>query len=246
MAKSSKYPRIDFDAALDFVKELDKNFSANTISYEEVEQMLGVKTNATAKFSKNVSTAEQFKLIETAGKTIQIAALARKILHPTSDNDEDVMKLKISSFMSSPLYSTLFDRFLKTGLPTEGVLANILLNEYGILKSVKNTAAKNFLKSLDELGLMQDGVLKQVSVDEDSVKGSEGSDNEGQEAANLQGIGTHGEEYVSLVLPLMQGQAVLKVPRESLESTEKLKFLKTLINANLDAFINRNTINSKD
>lgn len=242
MAKSTKYPRADFNYALEFVEKLDSSFSANTVSYEEVEKLLGVKTNATAKFSRSVSTAEQFGLIETPNKNVKITELAGKILHPISDDENEIKKLKISAFMNSKLYSSLVERFSDDGLPTEGVLANILLNDYGILKTVKNTAAKNFLTSLNQLGLSNDGMLLTSEVSSDDTK-SLGSANE-IENLETQESKTQNIKYAQISLPTQYGSATIDLPTDLLEKKDSLELFKKLIDVNLDVYINR--LNDED
>lgn len=237
MAKSTKYPRTDFNYALEFVEKLDSKFSANVISYEEVEKMLGVTTNATAKFSKNVSTAEQFGLIETPNKNVKITELSRKIIHPVSDDENETKKLKTTAFMNSKLYSSLVDRFSTTGLPTEGVLANIMLNDYGILKTVKNVAAKNFLISLEQLGLSKDGRLS--SLDSTDIATPTVSPTIQDDISNIKAINIQQDKYDQISLPTEFGPASLSVPTKLLSKKDSLEFFKKLIDLNLMAYINQ-------
>jgi len=231
--KSAKYPKQDFNATLEFVKELDQQYSSRLISYKEVEGILGLKTNATAKFSKNVSTAAQFGLIELKSGTVQITDLGMHILHPIDDN---VIQLKVKSLLKSPLYNDLIKEFKDSSLPTVETLANILLNEYRIISSVKLQAAKFFLESLNQLKLQVDGKIKLSDTDSELNYKTEKS------AVNLPDSSSipSGMDDYKISVPLSGSVAQLTIPKEILNDEIKMKLLRNLINANLDVFITNN------
>lgn len=243
--RSAQYPKQDFKSTLEFVQNLDEIYPSRIVSYKEVQDMLGVKTNATLKFSKNVSTASQFGLITTRNKTVQITSLATQILHPVESN---VSELKKEAFLNSKLYAELMERFSENKLPTEVTLSNILLNDYNIIKSVKIQAARFFLTSLNQLGMVKNGKIVKNNMDPDKIDGKQSSLNQDLNSrvedtsdefsdVSLE-ADKNDSEFYSIKIPFTNSTAKIEIPANILQKKDDLKLLKGLIDANINVLLN--------
>ena len=70
----------------------------------------------------------------------QLTDLAKRILYPSAGEDE-TKQLLIESFGNPPLYSKLIERYKYKSVPATNQLSNILMNEYHIIRQVKDNAA---------------------------------------------------------------------------------------------------------
>jgi hypothetical protein len=83
--------------------------------------------------------------------------LANDILFPI---DEDNKKEAIKRAFTMPsLYNQLVNDFTGTKIPELISLANRLLNDYGIEVGAKDVAARNFIRSAEYAGVIQNGIL---------------------------------------------------------------------------------------
>ena len=126
---------------------------------------MGLTSPTTKSFLSRIGASKQFGFITTGSSTAQLTDLARRILYPSSGEVER-QKLLIEAFSNPPLYSKLIGRFKDKAVPASGQLGNILMNEYHIIKQVKDNAAKCFLDSANYLGLLSNGVLCMDNVGE--------------------------------------------------------------------------------
>lgn len=110
----------------------------------------------TKSFTGKISTSKQFGLITTSCSTIQLTDTCKRLLYPTGN---DIYSIKHACFSQPPLYNKLIAIYDGKALPSEEILSNILMTEHRIAKAVKNNAAKCFLESAGELGLIKGGIL---------------------------------------------------------------------------------------
>ena len=101
---------------------------------------------------------------------VQLTDTAKRLLYPTDGSE--IKQLLLSLFSNPPLYAKLVERFQDKALPQKVQLSNLLMNEYSIIKQVKDNAADCFLKSAESLGLIQNGilVLEQPAVADEQTK----------------------------------------------------------------------------
>ena len=59
-----------------------------------------------------------------------------------------------------PLYTKLIATYDGKAIPNKDLLANILMNDHKIQKSVKDQAAQLFIESAEQLGLIKGGILR--------------------------------------------------------------------------------------
>lgn len=155
--RSAPYPPATLEQSLRFIQTVDE-LGGKSVSYNSVLEPLGITSIYTKSFMNPLSASKQFGLVATGSQTIQLTDIARRILYP-SDGEQERKALLIEAFMSPPLYAKLIDRYQNKALPPLKQLANILLNEYGIIKQVKDAAAKCFIESANYVGMLINGVL---------------------------------------------------------------------------------------
>lgn len=155
--KSVRYPAISINECLEFIRRVD-GLGGDSISYASILSMMNLKSQTTKSFQVRISAAKQFGLLQTGRGNAQLTDLARKIFYP-SGGEKESEHLKLEAFCNPPLYAKLIERFKDKSLPEATQLGNILMNEYHIIKQVKDVAASCFIESADSLGLLKTGVL---------------------------------------------------------------------------------------
>lgn len=154
--RSSQYPGATWGECMELIKKIS-SFSLKAVSYQELAKQYGISNPATKSFMAKIGAAKQFGLITTVqGSTLQLTDASKKLLYPTG---EPVRSIELQCFARAPLYAKLISKYDGVALPPKALLANILMNEHRITRSVKDTAAKCFLESAEELGLIRGGVL---------------------------------------------------------------------------------------
>lgn len=253
-----KFPKISIDESVAFVKKFDSKFSGRAASYDEVCKMLGAKASSSTSFYWPVSSARQFGLIATHNSSISVTEQGMHIIHPVN---KDIMPLKYEAFFNSEFYKNLVKKFENQTIPTEQMLANIFINDYGFVKSNKNRAAKAFLKSLAELHLVKNSRLV-INEEEDSLGEkrteelelltpepifSENTKNNTDSSINMNdtgGIVNHlsGQSDYHLEIPFGEYKMKLDIPYTALDKKDELSLLKELLLNNLDYLINKSTL----
>lgn len=155
--KSALYPAVSISECHEFIKLID-SLGGKSVSYASILDLMGLTSPTTKSFLYRIGASKQFGFITTGSSTAQLTDLARRILYPGAGEVEK-QKLLIEAFSNPPLYAKLIGRFKDKAVPASGQLSNILMNEYRIIKQVKDNAAKCFLDSANYLGLLKNGVL---------------------------------------------------------------------------------------
>lgn len=154
--KSALYPQVTWNDCLDFAKTVS-SFNLKAVSYLEVAKKYGLTSPTAKSFTSKISSCKQYGLISTfSGNTIQITDTCKRILFPTGENTQEIIR---SCFSMPPLYSKLIALYDGKAIPNVNLLANILMNDHKIQKSVKDTAAKAFIESAEQLGFIKGGIL---------------------------------------------------------------------------------------
>lgn len=154
--KSAIYPRVTWNDCLGFVQTIAA-FNLKSISYMEVAKKYGLQNPTAKSFTSRISTSKQFGLITTSGgDTIQLTDICKRLLFPTG---EDMRPIELSCFALPPLYSKLIAAYDGKAVPSQDILANILMSNHRIQPSVKDSAAKCFIESATQLDLIRGGVL---------------------------------------------------------------------------------------
>lgn len=155
--KSAMYPAISISGCLEFVRKID-SLGGKSVSYSSVLDLMGLSSPTTKSFMYRISACKQFGFLTTGGSAVQLTDLTKRILYPVNGEDE-VKQLLLVAFRNAPLYEKIIDRFKDKELPGKIQLGNVLMNEYRILKPVKDIAAECFIESALYLGILKNGVL---------------------------------------------------------------------------------------
>lgn len=155
--KSALYPAVSIKDCYEFIQQID-SLGGKAVSYASILGLLGLTSPTTKSFLSKISACKQYGFLVTGGSTAQLTDLARRILYPTN-GELETKKLLIESFSNPPLYSKLIERFRDKAIPPNNQLSNILMNEYRIIKQVKDNAAECFIESAVFLDLVKNGVL---------------------------------------------------------------------------------------
>lgn len=154
--KSAQYPKVSWNDCMEFVKTVS-SFNLKAVSYSEVAKKYGLTNPAAKSFTSKLSTCRQFGLLTTTGgATIQLTDTCKQILFPTG---EDIAPIMRSCFGMPPLYTKLIAAYDGKAIPNKELLANILMKDHKIQKSVKDNAAQVFIESAEQLGLIKGGIL---------------------------------------------------------------------------------------
>lgn len=154
--KSALYPKTSWNDCLEFVRTI-AGFNLKSVSYLEVAKKYGLNNPSAKSFSSRISTCKQFGLITTSGgDTIQLTETCKRLLFPTG---EDMRPTVLACFAMPPLYNKLIATYDGKAVPSQDILANILMTNHRIQPSVKDSAAKCFLESASQLDLIKGGVL---------------------------------------------------------------------------------------
>lgn len=154
--KSALYPAVTLEDCLEFIRKID-SIGGESVSYASIISLMGLKNPTTRSFLSRISASKQYGLILTGNSKAQLTDVGRRILR--SADEEQTKNLLVDAFINPPLYQKLVERFFGKALPPKNQLANLLMNEYRIIRQVKDLAADCFYKSAQFLGLITDGVL---------------------------------------------------------------------------------------
>lgn len=154
--KSALYPSVNWDTCIEFVKTV-ASFNLKTVSYLEVAKKYGLNSPKARSFTNKLSSCKQYGLLTTSGgSAIQLTETCMRLLYPTG---EDLSAIARACFSMPPLYNKLIAMYDGKALASKEILANILMSDHKIQKSVKDIAAQAFLESAEQLGLIKGGIL---------------------------------------------------------------------------------------
>ena len=154
--KSVLYPSSTWEECEELIKKIDTY--NGKVSYDTVAQDYGLKNASAKSFAYKLSTAKQFGLIKTTGgSVVELTELAKNYLYPINGYVQS--EIKMQCFQKPPLYIKLIERFNGKAIPNENQLANLLMQSFGIVKTVKDAAAKCFIINAEQMGAYINGVL---------------------------------------------------------------------------------------
>ena len=240
--KSALYPNATWEDCLDFIRTID-SFKLKSVSYVEVAKRYGLSSTTTKSFTSKISSSKQYGLITTSnGNTIQLTENSMKLLYPTGN---DSRELELECFSSPPIYAKLIEVYDGKAIPSENLLGNVLMNDYKIARSVKDRAARCFIQSATQLGIVQGGVLTYSDSFEYKSDNSTAKNRLSGQMANepddipvtpitnkylTSSSGDIENEYISQSLPMQSGKvAKLIIPMDADE--DSLLLLKDMFEA---------------
>ena len=236
--RSALYPMMTVEECFETIKIIDgiggKVFSVNAIA-----DALGVseKTNS---FRAKISTLKQYGLLQGVQNTYRLTENANRYLYPIEDKQrKDSM---VDAFLCVALYKKLVEKYENQALPPQERLANLLLNkEYGLTKNTKDTAAELFITSLQQLGLLVNGVLMlkpetvtlKKSIEEAEVSG----DVVGEDKTFIEEKKIDADKYYNFEIPTLSGD-VAKIIIPQNVTLKDLDFIQMYIENMLPVFLN--------
>lgn len=169
MIKSRKYPAASIGECVDFLKKVEK-FNG-PVGYQQMADVYGVSTS-TNSFKAKVSSSKQFGFVDADGQKIELTKAAKNLLYPISEDSKEIILTEAVN--KPPLYKELIEKYNGKQVPTLNVLSNVLFNDYSIIKTSKDAAAKAFIDSMMYVGIIKNGILfYNASTSDDDVSSSE-------------------------------------------------------------------------
>lgn len=236
--RSPLYPIFSISDTMDFVKEIGK-IGGKKVSVETVASVIGmsIKTNS---FKSKISTAKQFGLIRGAGGAVELTDLAKKLIYAV--DDFETHNLLIEAFLTAPLYRKVAERYENQALPTVEKLSNILLLEYGVTKAAKDVAAKKFIESAEQIGVLKNGIVY-LDTEDSSLPANivtepniDSTAVNSQHTGSLQNASNLDNNSFCFTIPTLSGaSAKITIPQDV--TSRDLDFITLYIQNMLPAFI---------
>lgn len=152
--RSRRYPAISLREAINSLELLHRGVGLTGGSRETLAQAIGHTTlNGTSK--RKIAALLQYGLIEKEGERYKVSDLGRRIIIPVSEQE------KIEAIAEAARRPTLFQEIGSAfdQQPIPSMLANVLAREYGVLPQASAEVANLFVQTVDQAGLIVDGVL---------------------------------------------------------------------------------------
>jgi hypothetical protein len=152
--RSRRYPATTVLDAVGNLVLVHRGVGMNGGSREALAQALGHSSlNGASK--KKLASLVQFGLIDRDGDRYRVSDLGRRILIPVTDREKEEA---IAEAVRRPaLFQEIGQSFDQQAIPS--MLANVLAREHGVLPGVSADVAAFFVKSVDQAGLVVDGIL---------------------------------------------------------------------------------------
>lgn len=233
--RSALYPMITVDDCFEIIELIDK-IGGKVYSNASIAQALGMseKTNS---FRAKISTLRQYGLISGNQGTFRLTDISNEYLYPTKD--EQRKNAKLQAFLGVPLYKKLVEKYENQALPSMDKLANVLLGkEFGLTKGTKDSAVENFMKSLEQLTLITNGVLVINPIESNVETIHEKEEVVQNYAKNAEPPMEKGisDKYYNFEIPTLSGEtAVVKIPQSVTD--KDLDFIQLYIENMLPVFL---------
>lgn len=234
-SKSKEYPAVPLSEAIGLILKL-KNYPLDKpISYQTVANEFGYKNNNVKSLRYKISAARQFGLITTNGTTLTFTEPGKKIALPTDDSEE--AQIKMQCFALPTMFQGLINSYTGRAIPQQTTLENIVVRDYGITQNAKVAAAKAFIKTAEEVGAIQSGVLNLEIVEstEQLITQTDNSDQDNNDLPNANNIiasqpdpVSSNSDFESLSIPLgQQRKAIMYMPSDA--TKEDAEYVKDMI-----------------
>lgn len=171
--KSSAYPSISLEEAINSLKKLQDNLGSGPYSRDAAAKGLGYSGVSGASASK-IAAISYFGLLSKKNGVYTQTDLAKKILFPSDDSET---RINILQAVKSPtLYGRLIERYNNQAIPQK--LENILVTDYKISPKAANEAVEVFRNSIEFAGICTNGIISEVeNIDSSMAVGAAQSSN---------------------------------------------------------------------
>lgn len=157
-ARSVHHPGVTLDEALAFVQKLDEH-GLDGADARTIAETLGYTNIKSHAVSVPLSASRQFGLLALERGRYRLTPRARRLRHPVDRNETS--RLRRECVLAPPLYADLASALAGQPLPARASLANRLQLHHRITAAAKNEAARVFLESCEQAGLVTpDGRLR--------------------------------------------------------------------------------------
>lgn len=237
--RSALYPVMTVEECFETVKVID-SLGGKVYSSGAIAKALNMseKTNA---FRAKLSTLKQYGLIQGTQNTYKLTEISNQYLYPIEDKQKKESMLAAFSCVS--LYKKIVEKYENQALPTQERLANLLLSkEYGLTKNTKDIAAELFLTSLQQLGLLVNGILVIGNIEKafDEESANRNNNFEESEVQKKEVLETREREVVEkkycFEIPMLSGEATKIVIPTSVTERD-LDFIQMYVETMMPAFI---------
>lgn len=172
--RSTAYPAISLEQALEYSKKLVEAYRKNPFSRQNAVEGIGYK-KITGDTAQKIGALGHYGLLEKSGKSAyQNSEIAQSICYFT---DDDSRLYDIQKVVQTPkLFRALIERHAGQSLPAR--LNSVLVQSHGITPTVADKVAVIFEDSLNYAGLLVNGVVQMPKNDdseEDSFESEEKS-----------------------------------------------------------------------
>ncbi|MEK7082446.1 MAG: hypothetical protein AAB915_02095 [Patescibacteria group bacterium] len=215
--RSTPNPSISIREAIMLLEELKKALGRWPYSRDAVASALGHK-RLTGPAARKVAALTHYNLLERRGDAYSVSRLGGDILNPLSDEEKTTAIKKAA--ISPRLFAKLINQFKGQGIP--GRLDNILTRE-GISSNSAGEVAKIFTKTLEEAGLIVNGVI--MADDAESIgESAEDISNLRPESALKTGAYPYNESGTGWSIAIKTGSPLTsEIKKKLIEVTELLE-----------------------
>lgn len=148
----SNYPVNTFQNALDVARAVSDSGGANSdVQKSVIAHALQSSANSGA-FIQRLSSAKIYGVIEGGRSGYRLSHDAKRYFFPSSDVEKRNALLAL--LKAAPIFAEIIRRFDGNRIPSQDLLANVLLREFKIPASWKDRVARFFLKAASDTGVL--------------------------------------------------------------------------------------------
>lgn len=152
--RGRRSPSVPLGDAVGYLQAVHKELGTGAASREVVAQALGYKSINGAVTTK-IGALTHYDLLERDGATYRVSGVGKALLYPKGDAER---RAALAAAAKAPgLYADVVrDR---GGQPLPGMLANILIHDYGVHPEKAPEVVEVFRATMEYAGLLRQGVL---------------------------------------------------------------------------------------
>jgi hypothetical protein len=152
-ATRAKYPRHSVERALRIPRAILDQNAGKPVTPQEAAVLLGF-SSAKGPFAVEIASATKYEFLERREGKIHLTELARRILRPTSPNDE--VKAYREAVLNAPNISDVYKHYRGENIPDdETFFRNTVVDTYRIPQADFSDFKKIFFESLEKAQLLQ-------------------------------------------------------------------------------------------
>ena len=153
VGRRPKYPRHSVEKALRIPKAIIEQNAGKSCTPEEAATFLG-GTSSKGPFAVEISSGIKYGFLDRPeAKTIQPTELARRILNPTSPEDE--LKGYREAVLNAPEISEVYKHYRGENLPDETFFRNTVIQNFKVPEVDFQDFKRVFLESLEKANLLE-------------------------------------------------------------------------------------------